>query len=91
MRPRWADIFGHHASDWRVLVELAAMAWRQAAIAAQTDAALASNLQCNSWSISGICYHLDSIGIWPDRITMEWAMSTDGAPPPVPFFVGWTP
>ena len=83
---RWSDLFGRYSSDWAAVVMLGAMAWRQAAEVAQTNSALASNLQCNQWSIDGICTHLDWHGIRPDEITMQWAMAQEGAAPPVPFF-----
>lgn len=80
---QWAEIYGRHLTNWEAVAMLGAMAWRQAAEAAQRDRALASNLQSNQWSISGICYHLDSIGIRPDLMTMQWAMAQEGAAPPI--------
>lgn len=83
---RWGEIFNRVMTDWSAQVELAAMGWRQAAIAARSDQALASNLQCNSHTIAGICEYLDYAGIRPDDITMQWALSLEGDAPPVPWF-----
>lgn len=81
--PKWSDMTSIYLADWPAMAELAAMAWRQAAIEAARDAALASNLNCNSWSISAICFHLDGCGIAPDHVTMQWAMNKEEALPPV--------
>lgn len=84
---RWHEMFDRYMTDWPALAQLAAMAWRQASDVAQTDQAMASNLQCNQWSISGICGYLDSHGVRPDEMTLRWAVERDGGAPPVPFFV----
>jgi hypothetical protein len=84
---QWVDLHNRYMTDWPAVAILGAHAWRQAAEVAQRDSALASNLQCNSWSINGICWHLDAVGVRPDLMTMEWAMAQEGTAPPVPYFV----
>lgn len=82
--PRWTALHTHFIGNWQAEVELMAMAWRQAAL--MRDTALNSNLVCNQWNLAGMCSQLDWHGIQPDEITIEWARSMEGYPPPVPFF-----
>lgn len=84
--PKWIELQMRYVSDYRLQVELAAHAWRQAA--AYGDDALMSTLAINTYNVAGICDTLDWRGIPPDEATIEWARQRGkGMPPPVPFMV----
>jgi len=67
----WAALRKRHVEDAQALVELTAMAWRQAA--ASNRSAIAEFLATQRWSTEQICNLLDSWNVEPDVDTREWA------------------
>ena len=82
---RWTELLSSYGGDQQAEVELMAHMWRQASL--RGDHVMNSNLVINQWNVSGMALQLDYAGVQPDLVTLEWARSKDGYPPPVPFYV----
>lgn len=67
---KWKALHKQFGSDPQALVELTAMAWRQAAGSNRRE--FAEFMSIGKWSTEMICTYLDTWNVEPDVDTLMW-------------------